>query len=160
VISRIVLSLSILLVAASSSSTISRVPARDNPTNAPSSASQAPSQQSPVDRGRYLVEEVAKCGECHSPRDANGELDHSRWLQGAPIWIVPVHRDPNWAERAPGIAGFPSYTEAQGERILEEGVGPNSIPLRQPMHIYHLKHEDAVAIIAYLKTLQPGMSPQ
>jgi len=116
--------------------------------------------QSPIERGRYLVEEVAKCGECHSPRNSNGELDHSRWLQGAPIWIVPVHHDSNWAERAPGIAGFPSYTEAQGEIILEQGVGPNGIPLRQPMHTYHLKHEDSVAIIAYLKTLPPGMSPQ
>lgn len=73
---------------------------------------------------------------------------------------MPVHPDPNWAERAPSIAGFPSFTEAQGERILEQGVGPNGLPIRQPMHTYHLKHDDAVAIIAYLKTLSPGLSPQ
>jgi len=73
---------------------------------------------------------------------------------------MPVHPDPNWAERAPAIAGFPSFTEAQGERILEQGVGPNGLPIREPMHTYHLKHEDAVAIIAYLKTLPPGVSPQ
>ncbi len=29
--------------------------------------------QGDVERGRYLVEEVARCPECHTPRDANGE---------------------------------------------------------------------------------------
>ena len=79
---------------------------------------------------------------------------------GAPIWIVPVRPDSNWAERAPALAGFPGYTEEQGEKILEQAIGPNGLPLRQPMHQYHLKHEDAVAIIAYLKTLRGGSSPQ
>ena len=125
----------------------------------PSSVSAAP-EQSAVERGRYLEEEVARCWECHSPRDASGQPDHSRWLQGAPIWIVPVQHDPSWAERAPALAGFPSYTEEQGEKILEQGVGPEGLALRPPMHNYHLKHEDAVAIIAYLKTLPPGSSPQ
>ena len=73
---------------------------------------------------------------------------------------MPVHHDANWAERAPALAGFPSFTEEQGEAILERGVGPNGIALRNPMHKYHLKHEDAVAIIAYLKTLPAGTSPQ
>lgn len=158
--SRILLCLLILLAATFPSSTSSTASADKGSSLAPSSPAQTPAQQSQVERGRYLVEEVAKCGECHSPRDANGELDHSRWQQGAPIWIVPVHHDANWAERAPALAGFPSFTEEQGEAILERGVGPNGIALRNPMHKYHLKHEDAVAIIAYLKTLPAGTSPQ
>lgn len=113
-----------------------------------------------VDRGRYLVEEVARCWECHTPRDANGQPDHSRWLQGAPIWIMPVHANPDWAMRAPDIAGFPSFTEAQGEKILEQGIGPNGLPIRDPMHTYHLTHDDAVAIIAYLRTVPRSPSPQ
>jgi len=31
-------------------------------------------EKSEVERGRYLVEEVAKCPECHTPRDGLGEL--------------------------------------------------------------------------------------
>ena len=54
---------------------------------------------SQIERGRYLVEEVAKCGECHTPRTAEGEVDRHAWLQGAPIWIMPVKRIPNWADR-------------------------------------------------------------
>ena len=37
-----------------------------------------------VERGRYLVEALAHCGECHTPRDALGGLDRSAWLAGAP----------------------------------------------------------------------------
>ena len=44
---------------------------------------------SEIDRGRYLVEEVAKCGECHTPWNARGELHRHAWLAGAPIWIMP-----------------------------------------------------------------------
>lgn len=110
-------------------------------------------QKSEIERGRYLVEEVAKCAECHTPRDANGNLIQARWLQGAPIWILPVRPIQNWAERAPALAGFPSFTEEEGERVLEQGIGPEGEPLRPPMHIYHMSHEDAQAIIAYLKSL-------
>lgn len=105
-----------------------------------------------IERGRYLVEEVAKCAECHTPRKANGELDENAWLQGAPIWIMPARPIPNWAERAPALVGFP-YTEEEGERVLEKGTGPRGDVLKPPMHIYHMKHEDAKAIIAYLNSL-------
>lgn len=37
-----------------------------------------------IERGRYLVEALAHCGECHTPRDALGGLDRSAWLAGAP----------------------------------------------------------------------------
>ena len=110
-----------------------------------------------VERGRYLVEEVAKCAECHTPRNAQGELDHTAWLQGAPIWITPVRPIPNWAERAPALAGFPSFTEEEGERVLEKGIGPEGEKLRPPMHIYHMSHADARAIIAYLKSLPAAL---
>ncbi|MGD0402352.1 MAG: c-type cytochrome [Candidatus Acidiferrales bacterium] len=124
------------------------------PKQAASNSSSAnPSQ---VKRGKYLVEEVARCTECHTPRDSQGNLDNSRALQGAPVWIVPVHPDHNWAQQAPPLAGFAAYTDSDGVAILEKGRGPNGETIRPPMHIYHLNHEDAVAIIAYLKSVPPS----
>lgn len=152
--------LGLILFTFSASTPPSRSLAKPATAIAASLRTSAAAPESQVERGRYLVEEVAECGECHSPRDSSGNPDHSRWMQGAPIWIVPVRPDSNWAERAPALAGFPGYTEEQGEKILEQAIGPNGLPLRQPMHQYHLKHEDAVAIIAYLKTLRGGSSPQ
>jgi mono/diheme cytochrome c family protein len=109
--------------------------------------------QAEVARGRYIVEEVARCPECHSPRDAQGNPDQTRWLQGAPIWITPVHPDSKWADRAPALAGFPGYTQVQGEQILEMGRSATGGLLQPPMHPYHLTHADAQAVIAYLRSL-------
>ena len=108
---------------------------------------------SEIERGKYLVENVAMCVECHTPRDSQGALRKDAWLAGAPIWIRPIAPIQNWADHAPALAGWPSFTEEQGERILEKGTGPEGEELRPPMHIYHMKHEDAKAIIAYLKSL-------
>ncbi|SRR6266849_9492535 len=113
----------------------------------------APPTKGEIERGRYLVEEIAKCAECHTPRKADGELDGSAWLRGAPIWIRPVAPIPNWADRAPALAGLPSFTQEQTEKVLENGAGPNGEPLRPPMHIYHMVPADARAIVPYLKSL-------
>jgi mono/diheme cytochrome c family protein len=122
----------------------------------PAITSQQDTQQSDVERGKYLVEEVAECGECHTPRDANGNIDKHAWLQGATIWITPVRHIPNWADEVPPIAALGGYTEAQIEHVLEQGVGPQNEVLRLPMHTYHMKPADAKAIVAYLKTLPPA----
>jgi len=119
----------------------------------------AASHQSDVARGKYLVEEVAMCGECHTPRDASGNLIEDRDLQGAPTWIAPVHADPNWAWNAPTLAGFAAYSDNDAVNILEKGVGANGQPIQRPMHIYHMSHEDALAVVAYLKSL-PALPQQ
>jgi mono/diheme cytochrome c family protein len=109
-----------------------------------------------VERGKYLVENVAMCGECHTPRSASGNLKYDAWLQGATTWIRPVAQIQPWADTAPPLAGMPSFTDAQVATVLEQGIGPEGETLRPPMHIYHMHHEDAKAIIAYLKSLPAG----
>ena len=118
---------------------------------------QKENQKDQVERGRYLVEEVAECGECHTPRNAKGELERNSWLHGGPIWITPVVPDSNWAPSAPSLAALGGFTPEQVERVLEQGTGPEGEPLRPPMHIYHMKPEDAKAIVAYLNTLPRPM---
>src|SRR5271168_4823709 len=57
-----------------------------------------------VERGKYLVENVAMCGECHTPRDSAGNLKTDSPLQGARIWITPVAHIQPWADHAPVLA--------------------------------------------------------
>lgn len=120
--------------------------------NAPRSA------ESQAGRGRYLVEEVAKCAECHTPRDADNQLDRSRWLQGASIWIEPVRHVSNWAQFAPPLAGLPGLSDDQMERVMEKGESANGRQIQPPMHLYHLNHSDAQAVIAYLRSLPSATS--
>jgi mono/diheme cytochrome c family protein len=153
---QIIAGAAVVLAAAFSSSLLM---SREKPAAAAQkTAAQAPAQSN-VEHGRYLVEDVAMCEECHTPRDANGNLDETRRLQGAQIWITPVHADANWAYNAPPLAGFGGYTDEQGADVLEKGVGPNGETIRRPMHIYHMNHGDAQAIIAYLRSL-PAAFPQ
>jgi mono/diheme cytochrome c family protein len=116
----------------------------------------APSAGGDVERGKYLVENVAMCGECHTPRNANGDLKYDAWLQGASTWIRPVAHIQPWADTAPPLAGMPSFTDEQLATVLEKGTGPEGEVLRPPMHIYHMHHDDAKAITAYLKSLPVG----
>ena len=110
-------------------------------------------QRGQVERGKYLVEEVARCQECHTPRTADGDLDRNRWLQGAPVWFKPIQPVKDWAYSAPPLAGLPSFSDAAALQVLEKGIGPNRFPVRPPMHDYHMKREDSAAIVAYLRSL-------
>ena len=118
----------------------------------------SPAAKGDVERGKYLVEEVARCPECHTPRDDNGGLKSAAWLRGASIWIQPVQHIANWADSAPPLAGLPSLSDTQMETVLEKGTGPQGETLRPPMHTYHLHPADAKAIIAYLKSMPRGPS--
>src|SRR6516225_2710658 len=93
-------------------------------------AQKQPAGNAQVERGRYLVEQVAMCGECHTPRNSQGELDRSRWLQGAPTWFAPVHPTTDWAYAAPALAGLPSFSDADMAMVLEKGWQPNGRPIR------------------------------
>jgi mono/diheme cytochrome c family protein len=137
---------------AASQRSLAPAPAQTKP--APQSAT--PADRGDVERGKYLVENVAMCGECHTPRNSRGDLKYDAWLQGASTWIRPVAPIQNWADAAPPLAGMPSLTDDQFYTILEKGMGPEGEVLRPPMHIYHMHHEDAKAIVAYLKTVPPG----
>jgi len=160
---RWVVCLATLLAAAAGGSLVfsrathAQAPAK--PAKTAKSSTATPAAQGDVDRGRYLVEDIGMCEECHTPRDANGNLDESRRLEGAAIWIVPVHPNTNWSMRAPALAGFPGFTDEQGAQILENGIGPDGLPIQPPMHIYHMTPADAKAVIAYLRSL-PNMYPR
>ena len=45
-----------------------------------------------VSRGKYLVEEIARCPTCHTPRDEQDRPDENRPLAGSPVPYLPAHR--------------------------------------------------------------------
>lgn len=112
-------------------------------------------ESSAVARGKYLVEGVAMCGQCHTPRDSNGHFDHSRWLQGAPIPWMPAKPDPNWPINAPRIGGNPPAPDADMIKLLTTGIWTNGEHLRFPMPQFRMERSDAEAVVAYLKSLTP-----
>ena len=110
----------------------------------------------PIARGKYIVEDVAVCGNCHTPRKENGELDYSRWLAGASVPYLSARREANWPILAPRIGGLPPATDAQMITLLTTGIWVTGEPLRDPMPHFHMTRADAEAVLAYLKSLTPG----
>jgi hypothetical protein len=108
-----------------------------------------------VTRGKYLVENVAMCGECHTPRDSSGSLDRSRFLQGAPVPWGPQGSNPNWPLTAPRIGGTPPASDADMVKLLTTGIWTTGRPLRFPMMPFRMNERDAKSIVAYLKSVTP-----
>ncbi|MFY9779222.1 MAG: cytochrome c [Candidatus Baltobacteraceae bacterium] len=96
-----------------------------------------------VARGRYIVRQVGMCTDCHGLTLMGGKL--------AVTWRPDVAA----AELAPKIAGLPGYTAEGAVRFLETGIARNGKNLRPPMPAYRLKPDDAAAVVAYLRSLQP-----
>lgn len=108
---------------------------------------------SAVARGQYLVEGVAMCATCHTPRLANGQLDRSRWLAGAPVPYQPSQPTANWPTVAPRIAGQTPTNMDGMVTLLTTGIWIDGKPLRDPMPKFKMTKADAEAVVAYLKSV-------
>jgi mono/diheme cytochrome c family protein len=106
--------------------------------------------------GKYLVDRVGLCGDCHTPHNENGQPIEGQWLQGAPITFKPLVPMPEWADKAPAIAGLPRWTKEGAIKFLMTGFSYNGLPARPPMPQFRLNHSDAEAVVEYLKSLSPA----
>jgi len=110
---------------------------------------QAPTPE--VVRGRYIAEALAHCGECHTPRNAMGGLDRTRWLAGA------VSADGK--SRVPNITpGKLTWSEAEIVEYLTSGFTPEYDSVGGHManvvaNMTHLPEADRAAVAAYLKAV-------
>ncbi len=113
-----------------------------------------PAETAEIERGRYLVEALGHCAECHTPRDTLGGLDRARWMAGAP--------NPSGKGRIPGLT--PAQLRWSPQDVvyyLETGFTPDfntagggmaSVVLNQQ----RLPAEDRAAIAAYITALPPA----
>lgn len=101
-----------------------------------------------AERGRYLVETLGHCGECHTPRNKTGGLDTSRWLVGS--------HDPLLG-RVPGLTPAQlDWSEAEIVEYLTSGFTPEYDVVGGHMasvvdNMAQLPASDRKAIAAYLK---------
>ena len=107
-----------------------------------------------LERGRYLVEALGHCGECHTPRDAFGGPHDGAWLKGGP--------NPDGEGRVPDITshegGLEDWSAADIAYYLESGFTPDYDTAGGSMvavqeNFARLTDEDRAAVAAYLKSL-------
>ena len=109
-----------------------------------------------IQRGKYLVENVAMCADCHTPRDDKGQFDRSQWLAGNVLDFKPDHPTPSmpFAAVAVPIAGLPGFTDEQAVKFFETGIDLTGKQAMPPMPQFRFNHDDAVAVVSYLRSLK------
>ena len=114
-------------------------------------------QDPKTQRGKYLVEEVARCQECHTPKTDAGDLDTTKMLKGAKLNIAPIATITGWHAASPDLTSTSALWQRWGDdgmiKFLETAKNPRGGKAGPPMPAYTMKHEDADAIVAYLKSL-------
>jgi len=114
-------------------------------------------QDPKVARGKYLAEEVARCQDCHSPKTERGDFIKSQWMKGSTLDFMPASGAPGWRSKSPDVTSASVILSRWGVegmiKFLETGKNPRGGKAGAPMPPYTMKHEDAEAIVAYLKTL-------
>lgn len=133
--------------------------------DAPTPTGVPPENQAAVERGEYLVE-LLGCGVCHTEGALIGEPDMSMSLAGSSIGIAYTSpfEDPN-----PGIVFAPNLTPDRDTGIgrwtddeimnaVRTGLGrhgPNRILVMPWQGYARITGDDAWAIVAYLRSLEP-----
>jgi mono/diheme cytochrome c family protein len=119
-----------------------------------------PAHTASWNRGRYLVEGVAHCAECHSPRNVAGAVVDSKRFSGAP--------DPEGNGYVPNITaddtGIGYWSQHEIATYLDNGISPTNIPAGGSMaaiivNMSHLTPADREAMGEYLKSLKGIDSP-
>ena len=110
-----------------------------------------------VNRGAYLANALAHCGECHTPRNVLGGLEYDRWMAGTP--------DGPEGEEVPNLTPDPGtglkWTAPEIVEYLKSGQTPDfdfagSLMADVISHnTSKLTDEDLKAVVAYLKALKP-----
>jgi mono/diheme cytochrome c family protein len=118
----------------------------------------APPADAKLARGKYLVEEVARCQECHTPKLESGEFDKAQWLKGTTLVYAPSAPIAGWHQKSPDITSTSGLWKRWGgvegfAKFLETAKTPTGGKAGPPMPAYTMKAEDAAAMAAYLQSL-------
>jgi mono/diheme cytochrome c family protein len=115
-----------------------------------------PQRSAQWNRGAYLVQAVAHCGECHTPRGFSEATEPGKLLAGGLVdgWSAyNITSDP--------IAGTGAWSDDDLKRYLSIGNAPGkawaagSMGLVVANSTRHLTEKDLQSIVAYLRTVPP-----
>lgn len=118
-----------------------------------------------VERGRYLVEHVTMCLDCHSEKQPEYlAAPYKLGTEGMGGFTWEGEASPFGTVVAPNITpvGLGSWTDGEIIRSIRTGVTKdgNALTPIMPYHEYsHLSDSDVEAIVAYLRQMKPIENP-
>lgn len=112
-----------------------------------------------IERGKYLMDGVVACGNCHFQRGEKGEPLFEKGLSGGMLFDEPPFKAYAANITPDRDTGIGRWTDAQLAKAIREGVRPNKSIIGPPMPVEfyrHLSDADLQAIIATLRA-QPAV---
>ncbi len=112
-----------------------------------------------IERGKYLMDGVVACGNCHFARGDKGQPLFEKGLSGGMLFDEPPFKAVAANITPDPDTGIGKWTDAQLAKAIREGVRPDKSIIGPPMPIEfyrHLSDADLAAIIAYLRA-QPAV---
>ena len=113
--------------------------------------------ESRLERGRYLMQSVVACGNCHTPQGPNGPLPGMELAGGLKIEDKPFTAYSSNITRDEDT-GIGNWTDAQIITAIREGQRPDGSLIGPPMPIglyRDMSDNDVKAIVAYLRAAKP-----
>ncbi len=109
-----------------------------------------------LERGRYLMQSIVACGNCHTPQGPNGPLPGMELAGGLKIEDKPftAYSSNITPDRDTGIG---KWSDAQIITAIREGRRPNGSIIGPPMPVglyRDLSDNDVKAIVAYLRSVK------
>jgi mono/diheme cytochrome c family protein len=114
-----------------------------------------------LERGRYIVEGIAHCFECHSEVDwekPGGQPHEGRKGSGTEFakygfpWLVAPNITPDTE------TGAGTWTDEQLAHAIREGIGHDGrrlFPVMPYMYFRRMSDEDLASVIVYLRSVEP-----
>ena len=114
--------------------------------------------QAPIERGKYLVNTILTCQNCHTPKGERGAPVFERDLSSGLSWDEPPFKVTASNITQDKDTGIGSWSDADIRKALQKGERPNGVRLAaiMPSDFYEiLTPGDLNAIVAYLRTVKP-----
>lgn len=117
-----------------------------------------PHAETRVERGRYLVQSIVACGNCHTPQGPDGPIADKTLAGGLVVEDGPPYTAISANITPDRDTGIGRWTDAQIATAIREGRRPDGTLIGPPMPIdlyRNISDTDVKAIVAYLRTLKP-----
>jgi mono/diheme cytochrome c family protein len=115
--------------------------------------------QTPLERGKYLVEGILTCGNCHTPRGPGGVLDTKRRHAGGPqVWDTPEYTVRPSNITPDKDTGIGRWSADQVKRAIQVGKRPNGVLMapQMPYGFYKIfTRADLDAVVTYVRAQPP-----
>ena len=109
-------------------------------------------------RGKYLMEGVVACGNCHVARGEQGQPLFEKGLSGGMVFDDAAFKAVAANITPDRDTGIGKWTDAQLAKAIREGIRPDGRLIGPPMPIpfyRNISDADLDALITYLRSLKP-----